>query len=76
MGRALSLLRSEYPRNTYHLITKVGKYGQKVKEHVYDPDTIRKSVERSLKRLQTDYLDVVCVFSFLLIDIGDVFDSS
>ncbi|WWC71838.1 uncharacterized protein I206_105797 [Kwoniella pini CBS 10737] len=48
-----------YPRESYHLITKVGKYGPNSKDHRFDPDTIRKSVERSLKRMNTDYLDVV-----------------
>ena len=54
------MLRDEFPRSSYTLITKVGKYGSEVGEHQYDPATIRASVERSLKRLGTDYLDVVC----------------
>jgi D-arabinose 1-dehydrogenase len=65
LGRALSLLENEFPRNSYTLITKVGKYGAKVREHDYEPATIRASVERSLKRLGTDYLDVVCASSLV-----------
>ena len=60
LGRALAQLKDEYPRSSYTLITKVGKYGEKVGDHVYDPETIRASVQRSLRRLGTDYLDVVC----------------
>ena len=63
LGRALALVEKEFPRAGYTLITKVGKYGKKVGDHVYDPATIRASVERSLKRLGTDYLDVVCEWS-------------
>ncbi|WVW85973.1 hypothetical protein I302_108011 [Kwoniella bestiolae CBS 10118] len=48
-----------YPRGSYHLITKVGKYGPNSRDHHFDPETVRKSVERSLKRMNTDYLDVV-----------------
>lgn len=51
-----------YPRESYRLITKAGKYGEQVAHHVYDPEVIRKSVDRSLKRLGTSYLDVVCEF--------------
>lgn len=53
-------MRDEFPRESYTLITKTGKYGGKVKDHIYDAETTMKSVERSLKRLHTDYLDVVC----------------
>ncbi|WWC91542.1 uncharacterized protein L201_006488 [Kwoniella dendrophila CBS 6074] len=57
LGEILATLK--YPRGSYHLITKVGKYGPNSKDHHFDPETIRKSVERSLKRMKTDYLDVV-----------------
>lgn len=60
LGRALEAVRDEFPRESYTLITKTGKYGPKVKDHIYDSETTRQSVERSLKRLHTDYLDVVC----------------
>jgi aryl-alcohol dehydrogenase-like predicted oxidoreductase len=33
-----------------------------MEDHVLDEDTVRKSVERSLKRFGTDYLDVVCAW--------------
>ncbi|WWC64396.1 uncharacterized protein I303_107006 [Kwoniella dejecticola CBS 10117] len=57
LGNILKAL--DYQRGSYHLITKVGKYGPNVKDHDFSPETIRKSVERSLRRMNTDYLDVV-----------------
>lgn len=59
LGHALAAL-PEFPRESYSIITKCAKYGARVDEHVYEPDVVRRSVERSLRRLQTDYLDVVC----------------
>ncbi|ODN81436.1 hypothetical protein L202_01866 [Cryptococcus amylolentus CBS 6039] len=57
LGNALRAL--DYPRGSYHLITKVGKYGPNCRDHIWDPEVIQASVERSLKRLGTDYLDAV-----------------
>ena len=62
MGRVFEALKDEYPRESYTLITKLGKYGPKVAQHTYDAESTKASVERSLKRLKTDYLDVVCEF--------------
>lgn len=59
LGHALTALRDEFPRESYSVITKAGKYGAKVSQHDYTPSTVVKSVERSLARLQTNYLDVV-----------------
>ncbi|KAG8904809.1 hypothetical protein FRB99_001115 [Tulasnella sp. 403] len=57
LGQILQALRSDYPRSSYVLMTKCGRYG--VEEFDYSPSTIRRSVERSLERLGTDYLDTV-----------------
>ena len=40
-------------------MTKCGRYGLTQSEFDYSPETIRKSVERSLERLHTTYLDTV-----------------
>ena len=40
-------------------MTKSGRYGLEREDFDYSPATIRKSVERSLSRLHTSYLDVV-----------------
>ena len=53
-------MRDEFPRSSYKLITKAGKYGKTPEDHRYDKKTIRESVQKSLERFKTDYLDVVC----------------
>ena len=40
-------------------MTKCGRYGLTPAEFDYSPSTIRRSVQRSLERLGTTYLDVV-----------------
>lgn len=57
LGTALKALSLEFPRGTYQLLTKVGRYG--ADDFDYTPATVRRSVQRSLQRLQTQYLDVV-----------------
>ncbi|KAJ7667654.1 Aldo/keto reductase [Mycena polygramma] len=57
LGDALQALRDEFPRSSYQLMTKCGRYG--MGDFNYTPTKIRESVRRSLERLQTDYLDVV-----------------
>jgi D-arabinose 1-dehydrogenase len=50
-------ITSEYSRSNYILMTKVGRLG--ADQFDYSPAWIRQSVERSLHRLRTSYLDVV-----------------
>lgn len=57
LGNILESLREEFPRSSYQLMTKCGRYG--VSSFDYSPATIRESVKRSLQRLKTDYLDTV-----------------
>jgi aryl-alcohol dehydrogenase-like predicted oxidoreductase len=59
LGRALATetVQTNYPRDTYHLLTKVGRVAGSTFD--YSPTWIRHSVRRSLRRLHTDYLDVV-----------------
>lgn len=59
LGTALKALETEFPRGTYKLLTKVGRYGPSATDFDYTPTTIRRSVRRSLQRLHTEYLDVV-----------------
>jgi aryl-alcohol dehydrogenase-like predicted oxidoreductase len=59
LGTALKALENEFPRGTYKLLTKVGRYGPGATDFDYTPTTIRRSVRRSLQRLHTQYLDVV-----------------
>ncbi|CZR60937.1 related to Pseudomonas L-fucose dehydrogenase [Phialocephala subalpina] len=59
LGRALSqpAVVKSYPRESYHLITKVGRIANA--EFDYSPEWVRYSIQRSLQRLHTSYLDVV-----------------
>lgn len=59
LGTALKALEREFPRSTYRLITKVGRYGPAPSDFDYSPTALRASVRRSLRRLHTEYLDVV-----------------
>ncbi|KAG6820170.1 hypothetical protein H0H93_004433 [Arthromyces matolae] len=57
LGSALQALKNEFPRSSYQLMTKCGRFGPH--EFDYTPSKIRESVKRSLERLQTEYLDTV-----------------
>ncbi|MCJ1438591.1 hypothetical protein MMC27_007981 [Xylographa pallens] len=59
LGQALdtSFVHDNFPRRDYYLLTKVGRVGGA--EFDYSPSWVRTSIQRSLKRLKTEYLDVV-----------------
>jgi D-arabinose 1-dehydrogenase len=59
LGAALStsFVRKHFPREQYFILTKVGRISSD--EFNYSTKWVRESVARSLKRLNTDYLDVV-----------------
>ncbi|KAL5332430.1 Aldo/keto reductase family-domain-containing protein [Aspergillus crustosus] len=59
LGRALAtdFVRSNYPRDSYYILTKVGRIAGSSFD--YSAKWVRKSVARSLRRLHTDYLDAV-----------------
>lgn len=59
LGRILDTLKDEFPRQSYYIQTKVGRYGQNKDDFDYSPRRIRKSVQESLRRLNTTYLDSV-----------------
>lgn len=52
-----ALRTSSHPRNSYHLLTKIGRVT--ADKFNYSPSWIRASIARSLERFGTDYLDVV-----------------
>ena len=54
---ATSFVRDNYPRESYCILTKVGRIA--ADSFNYSPEWIRQSVKRSCKRLGTQYLDVV-----------------
>lgn len=59
LGTALAhpSITAQFPRESYTILTKVGRISGDCFD--YSPEWIRRSVCRSLKRLRTDYLDVV-----------------
>ncbi|KAH9950094.1 NADP-dependent oxidoreductase domain-containing protein [Amylocystis lapponica] len=59
LGTALKAVELEFPRSSYKLMTKCGRYGPAPADCDYSPATIRASVQRSLARLNTTYLDAV-----------------
>jgi aryl-alcohol dehydrogenase-like predicted oxidoreductase len=51
-------------RNDFFIVTKTGEeFSNGKSEHIFTAEHTRKSVERSLSRLKTDYLDCVLVHS-------------
>jgi len=68
LGKCFHALRDEFPRESYSIITKCGKYSPMKKDHTLDEDLVVACVERSLRRFKTDYLDVICrsIFTHLL----------
>lgn len=57
LGQALKDVADEFPRESYKIMTKCGRIAGS--DFDYSPEGIRESVLRSLKRLQTTYLDTV-----------------
>ena len=59
LGKALDtpFVHDNFPRRDYFLLTKVGRIASA--EFDYSAAWVRKSVQRSLERLRTSYLDVV-----------------
>ncbi|MCJ1398914.1 hypothetical protein MMC11_002115 [Xylographa trunciseda] len=59
LGQALDtpFVHDKFPRRDYYLLTKVGRVGGS--QFDYSASWVRTSIQRSLKRLKTEYLDVV-----------------
>jgi D-arabinose 1-dehydrogenase len=59
LGDALAtpFVRETFPRNSYMILTKVGRIGSS--EFDYSKEWVRQSVARSLERLHTEYVDLV-----------------
>ncbi|EIE92222.1 hypothetical protein G6F46_004693 [Rhizopus delemar] len=72
LGDALFELRNEFPRDHYYLATKIGRYGYTVKDFDYSAKRVYESVEESMKRMHTDYLDVVYCHDVEFVDFQQV----
>lgn len=73
LGQALKELKQEFSRDTYYIVTKAGRV--KLNDFDYRPESIKKSVLRSLERLNTDYLDVVYLHDIEFVKEEEVFEA-
>ena len=58
LGNILRRLQPEFPRESYYIITKCGRYGPDKEHFDYSAAKIDASVRGSCRRLGTEYLDV------------------
>lgn len=59
LGEVFDKIRDEFPRESYQIITKIGRYGRTKDDFDYSAARVRASVENSCKLMRTDYLDGV-----------------
>lgn len=60
LGKAFLAIAEEFPRSSYQIITKAGRYGRTRETGFdYSPARIRSSIANSLNLLKTTYLDGV-----------------
>ncbi|CDR42469.1 CYFA0S09e04258g1_1 [Cyberlindnera fabianii] len=71
LGEALKKLKPEIPREWYYIVTKCGRLF--LDEFDYSPEWIRKSVLRSLERLDTTYLDLVYLHDIEFVEEDKIF---
>ncbi|KAJ2101080.1 hypothetical protein IW146_009411 [Coemansia sp. RSA 922] len=74
LGSALLELKDEFPRSSYHICTKVGRYGYHISDFDYSAKRISESVQESMRRLHTDYLDIVLCHDVEFVDIAQIVD--
>ncbi|KAI9314124.1 NADP-dependent oxidoreductase domain-containing protein [Dichotomocladium elegans] len=72
LGDALDTLKGEFPRSSYYIQTKIGRYGVHPRDFDYRGKRVRESVAESMRRLKTDYLDVVLCHDVEFVDFEDV----
>lgn len=73
LGDCLKKLHDEYPRDEYYIVTKCGRI--QLDEFDYSPAWIRKSIERSLERLGTTYLDLVYLHDIEFVDEAGILEA-
>lgn len=73
LGKALFELKSKWNRELYFICTKAGRI--KLNEFDYSRDAVRKSVERSLSRLNTKYLDLVYMHDIEFVKEDDIYEA-
>ncbi|KAI7829270.1 NADP-dependent oxidoreductase domain-containing protein [Kickxella alabastrina] len=76
LGKALLELQEEFPRASYHICTKLGRYGYTKAEFDYSAQRVVDSVHESMRRLHTDYLDIVLCHDVEFVDVTQVIDEA
>ncbi|RKP10420.1 NADP-dependent oxidoreductase domain-containing protein [Thamnocephalis sphaerospora] len=76
LGDALRHAANAYPRQTYRISTKIGRYGLLRRDFDYSAERVRASVAESLRRLGTDYLDIVFCHDVEFVDEEMVLDQA
>lgn len=73
LGQALLEIKDQWPRDKYYLCTKAGRI--ELDKFDYSRDHVRRSVERSLQRLHTLYLDVVYMHDIEFVEEDDIYNA-
>lgn len=71
LGQALQ--KVEFARENYFICTKAGRV--KLDDFDYSRENVRRSVERSLKRLNTDYLDLVYMHDIEFVEEAQIYEA-
>ncbi|EGW30648.1 D-threo-aldose 1-dehydrogenase [Spathaspora passalidarum NRRL Y-27907] len=71
IGNALTKIT--YPRESYYICTKVGRV--KLNDFDYSRSSVRKSIERSLTRLNTTYLDLVYMHDIEFVEENEIIEA-
>lgn len=72
-GTALAAIKDKWPRESYYICTKAGRYGPD--DFDYLRERVRKSVLQSLERFQTSYLDLVYMHDIEFVAVQEVMDA-
>ncbi|KAG0237218.1 hypothetical protein BGW42_001485 [Actinomortierella wolfii] len=75
LGNALLSIAKTHPRSTYYLSTKVGRYGPKRADFDYSPQKIRASVEESMRRMYTTYIDIVYAHDVEFVSVNEAVEA-
>lgn len=73
LGSALKDMKDRWERESYFICTKVGRV--RLDEFDYSRKSVRKSVLRSLERLNTNYLDLVYTHDIEFVKEEEIFDA-
>ncbi|KAJ1724234.1 hypothetical protein LPJ53_001509 [Coemansia erecta] len=68
LGQALKDLADEFPRSSYYICTKLGRYGYRKTDFDYSAKRVYDSINESMRRLNTSYLDIVLCHDVEFVD--------